>query len=33
MLLRNKDKKALISIFSLVSYPMEVWAYSSLQDC
>lgn len=32
MLLRNKDKQTLISIFSLVDYPMEVWAYGSRVD-
>jgi len=32
MLLRSKDKQALISIFSLVDYPMEVWAYGSRVD-
>jgi predicted nucleotidyltransferase len=32
MLLRNKDKQALINIFSWVNYPMEVWAYGSRVD-
>jgi len=32
MLLRNKDKQTLISIFSLVNYPIEVWAYGSRVD-
>ncbi len=32
MLLRNKDKQTLISIFSLVNYPIEVWTYGSRVD-
>src|SRR5438045_3337617 len=29
MLLREKDKQALLQIFSTVSIPIEVWAYGS----
>ena len=29
MLLRNKDKEALLNIFSSAMTPMEVWAYGS----
>jgi uncharacterized protein len=29
MLLRNKDKQILISIFSVLKIPVEVWAYGS----
>lgn len=29
MLLRDKDKQALLKIFSKVEIPMEVWAYGS----
>jgi len=29
MLLRNKDKQTLLKIFSLLEFPVEVWAYGS----
>lgn len=29
MLLREKDKKALLSIFNTAQFPFEVWAYGS----
>lgn len=29
MLLRNKDKEALLAIFATATMPMEVWAYGS----
>ncbi|MBC7389059.1 MAG: nucleotidyltransferase domain-containing protein [Opitutaceae bacterium] len=29
MLLRNKDRESLISIFSQIDMPFEVWAYGS----
>ncbi len=29
MLLRNKDRESLISIFSQIDIPFEVWAYGS----
>jgi uncharacterized protein len=32
MILRDKDKKLLLEIFSALDYPVEVWAYGSRVD-